>query len=145
VHTALYISAYILAFLDDHDWYSYYTCLVQKWGLGVWNQCFLSPRWIASQGLWAPSTQSNLVLRCQTLASSYFTIIAWFCVTRSGTFPLLNWIEFINWHSLKWAFQWQFTWIFRINYELSTIYIFTTILSKLLRELKLYYILWFMS
>jgi hypothetical protein len=40
-----------------------------------------------------------------------------------------NWIEFINWHSLKWAFQWQFTWILEeiMSYRL---YIFTTILSK---------------
>jgi hypothetical protein len=62
------------------------TCLVQKWGLGVWNQSFLSPRSITSQSLWAPLTQSNLVLRCQcTQASSYCTMIAWFCVTNSGT------------------------------------------------------------
>jgi hypothetical protein len=49
--------------------------------------------------------------------------------------------EFINWHSLKWAFQWQFTWIFRRNYELSTIYIYNNLIKVITRTKIILYIM----
>jgi hypothetical protein len=49
--------------------------------------------------------------------------------------------EFINWHSLKWAFQWQFTWIFRRNYELSTIYIYNNLIKIITRTKIILYIM----